>query len=181
MGKIEYSDKFTTNFLETIDRVEESKELAEFKENAANGRSNEKVEMSDTFQKDVLTVVKAIKICDMKEEEASKLDFTDILSSFLVSSVALYTGIAVQTNERNLTALLVSIGVAVLPWIAALGYGHNQKKEAINDRETIKSATDLDDKTIIAILKQMASEGIKIAEAYLDYFTKQQNKGVTLK
>jgi hypothetical protein len=27
----------------------------------------------------------------------------------------------------------------------------------------------------------MASEGIKIAEAYLDYFTKQQNKGVTLK
>lgn len=181
MGKIEYSDRFTSTFLNTMDRVEESKELAEFKENIANGRLNEKVEMSDTFQKDVLTVVKAIKICDRKEAEASKLEFMDILTPFVVSSFALYTGICVQTQEKNLAALLISIGVAILPWVATLGNVRSRKQETTNDRNTIQYATDLDDDTIIAILKQMASEGIKIAEAYLDYFTKQQNKGVTLK
>jgi hypothetical protein len=181
MADIRENDTFTPYFKDVVESVGNSDEIRAAKEKVEYGLSDP-IPMDEEFKGEVLTVVKAIKIC---EDDAKDIWIGGIIGSFLVSALCLYIAANTLVNgdssvSNTIFSGLFGVGGIAVPILSIKGEIDN-KKRAAADAIAVRAASGLDEATMKVILQQLAEEGRSAAKKYYEhYFSNDEKKGKAL-
>lgn len=182
MANIHDNDTFTPQFKEIVDSVGSSDEIRAAKEKVEYGLSDP-IPMDEEFKGEVLTVVKAIKIC---EENSHESDIGGIVASFLVSAFCLYLAASClirgdQSVSNTIFSSIIGVGGGIGIPTFAIKAEIDNKKRAAADAIAVRTASGLDEDTMKVILQQLAEEGRSAAKKYYEhYFSNEEKKGKVL-
>jgi hypothetical protein len=181
MADIRENDTFTPYFKDIVESVGNSDEIRSAKEKVEYGLSDP-IPMDEEFKGEVLTVVKAIKIC---EDNSHDTYIGSVVASFLVSALCLYLAANTLVNgdssvSNTIFSGLFGVGGIAVPILSIKGEIDNQKRAAA-DAIAVRAASGLDEATMKVILQQLAEEGRSAAKKYYEhYFSNDEKKGKAL-